>query len=59
MEAAHARLVAMRTGRYISQQKTEMAKQQAEVRAMTKSRGIPTSEGGTKTGELQIHIGPL
>ncbi|XP_030835020.1 uncharacterized protein C2orf81 homolog [Strongylocentrotus purpuratus] len=49
VEAAHARLVAMRTGRYISQQKTEMAKQQAEVRAMTKSRGIPTSDG-TKTG---------
>ncbi|XP_041485086.1 uncharacterized protein C2orf81-like isoform X1 [Lytechinus variegatus] len=50
VEAAHARLVAMRTGRYISQQKAEMAKQQAEVRAMTKSHGARTAEGTTKTG---------
>lgn len=48
VEAAHARLVAMRTGRYISQQKAEMAKQQAEVRALTKSNG----QGGVRTAEV-------
>ena len=50
VEAAHARLVAMRTGRYISQQKVEMARQQAEVRALTKGHSINTADA-TKNGK--------
>ncbi|XP_071488028.1 uncharacterized protein [Diadema antillarum] len=51
VEAAHARLVAMRTGRYISQQKAAMARQQAEVRAMTKSHhGAHTADTTNKNG---------